>query len=111
MEWDGQDGRELVARSGKSIGRFDGQQVVLLADLPKTGGNAQVLMVADLLGDFRDELVLSGTDEAGNPGIFIYTSTTPIATRQVTRTAKHDYQMWMARNLIGGYGAYFESAR
>ena len=35
-------------------------------------------MVADLVGDFRDEVVCFGKTEEGNPALFVFTNTEPI---------------------------------
>jgi hypothetical protein len=40
--------------------------------------------------------------------LFVYTNTDPLDRREVTRTASHEYRLWLARNLTGGYGSYFE---
>jgi hypothetical protein len=67
-------------------------------------------MVADIVGDFRDEVVVVGPNGDGHLTVSIYSATSPIRRRAVTRTARHDYRMWLAHNLTGGYGSYFESA-
>ena len=63
---------------------------------------------ADLYGDYRDELICVGVNQSGNPGIFIYTNTKPTSRKEVTRTASHEYRLWLARNWGGGYPIYFE---
>jgi hypothetical protein len=60
------------------------------------------------IGDFRDEIVVAGTDEAGTFTVWIYSPTSMIQARRPAPAARHAYQMWMAHNLIGGYGFYFE---
>ena len=65
-------------------------------------------MTADLLGDFRDEVVCTGTDAEGHPAVWVYTNTEVLDRREVTRTANREYSLWLARNLGGGYGSYFE---
>ena len=65
-------------------------------------------MGADLLGDYRDEVVCEGRDTDGAAALFIYTNTEPIAKREVTHSANHEYALWLSRNFGGGYGAYFE---
>jgi hypothetical protein len=67
-------------------------------------------MVADIAGDFRDEIVVVGSDAEGNFMVSIYSPTALIQRREVARTARHDYRMWLAHNLTGGYGSYFESS-
>jgi formylglycine-generating enzyme required for sulfatase activity len=111
VEWDGDEVRELMPRDGKSIGKFDGRQVVPMPGAaPNEAGRGSVVMVADLAGDFRDEVVIAGPNGDGNFTVSIYSPTVPIRSRKVTRTSKHDYVMWMAHNLTGGYGSYFEPA-
>ncbi len=65
-------------------------------------------MVADLVGDFRDEVVCFGKTKEGNPALFVFTNTEPIVKREVTRTSGREYRLWMARNMGGGYPSYFE---
>ena len=109
LEWDGDPVRELIPRDGKSIGKFDGRQVVPLAGLaPNASGRGSIVMVADLVGDFRDEIVVAGTDAIGTFSISIYSATALIRERKPAPATRHDYQMWLAHNLIGGYGSYFE---
>jgi len=66
------------------------------------------VMVADLVGDFRDEIVVVGPNSDGNLTVSIYSPTPLIRVRDVSRTDWHGYRMWLAHNLLGGYGAYFE---
>ena len=107
IEWDGDATRELIAQNASSIGEFDGKAIVLLSGSITARG--RVVMVADLVGDFRDEVVLVGPDEQGNLAVQVITATTPVASRAITRTADRHYRLWLARNLTGGYGAYFEA--
>lgn len=107
VEWDGDGVRELITGAGK-IGKFDGRGVVPLAGGGPAGMDRRVVMVADLWGDFRDEIVTSGRDAEGNFGVSVFTATTPISSRAVTRTARRGYRTWMAHNLVGGYGQYYE---
>jgi len=65
-------------------------------------------MVADLAGDFRDEIVCDGRTKEGSPAIFIFTNTEPINRREITRAASREYRLWLARNMGGGYASYFE---
>ena len=65
-------------------------------------------MVADLVGDFPDEVVCFGKTKEGNPALFVFTNTEPIVKREVARTSGREYRLWMARNMGGGYPSYFE---
>jgi len=38
----------------------------------------------------------------------VYTNTEPLNSREVTRSASREYQLWLARNMGGGYPTYFE---
>jgi rhamnogalacturonan endolyase len=109
LEWDGDDVRELMTRNGKVIGKFDGRQIAPLGTAPPNEAAAgNVVMAADLIGDFRDEIVVVGPNAEGSLTVSVYSPTTPVERRKVTRTAKHAYRMWLAHNLTGGYGSYFE---
>jgi len=111
VEWDGDATRELLSRDGSQVGNFDGQTVVPIpAAVPGEGLAARVIMVADLCGDFRDEIVMAGRNAEGNFTITIHTPTAVIHRRRVTPTADHGYRLWLAHNLTGGYGSYYESA-
>jgi len=107
LEWDGDRTRELLR--DRKIGNFDGRRIVPAddnqPDLPK---NSQVLMVADLYGDFRDELVLSVTDEDGGKYIAVVAATHPTERRYVAATEDRDYRLWLARNMGGGYRSIYD---
>lgn len=108
LEWDGDATHELINTSDFTIGDFDGKQIV-----PKTEGNphppehSALLMVADLCGDFRDELVVSGTTSSGEPVISVVTATAPITTRYLAPSRTLDYRLWVSRNMGGGYAAVY----
>ncbi len=109
LEWDGGDGRELIARDGRAISRFDGKQVVALPFPPPSEvKDGRVVMVADLVGDFRDEVVVVGPNADGHFTVSVFSPTIPINHRKTTPAARHAYRMWLAHNLTGGYGSYFE---
>ena len=66
------------------------------------------IMVADLLGDFRDEVVCSRkTGEGGKRQIVVLTNAATSG-KEIARTESREYRLWLARNLGGGYGSYFE---
>ena len=109
VNWTGGPVRDLMTGDGSKIGRFDGRTVVELEGVraaERGGGNC--LMAADLAGDFRDEIVCTGKAESGAPAVFVYSNTAPIARREVTRTAKREYRVWLAQNWGGGYPFYYE---
>ena len=107
LEWDGDPTRELL-RNGK-IGNFDGKQIVpATKDQPEFPKNSQIMMVADLYGDFRDELVLSVTDDDGGKHIAVVAATHPTDRRYVAATENRDYRLWLARNMGGGYRSIYD---
>ena len=65
-------------------------------------------MVADIAGDYRDEVVCIGPGPQGGQAVFVYTNIEPLSRREITRTASREYRLWMARNIGGGYRSYFE---
>jgi hypothetical protein len=108
VNWSGGAVRELMSGDGKRLGRFTGSAV---ETLPGPGPNEAAggcSMVADLAGDYRDEVVCSGRTKEGAPVVYVFTNTQPAARREITRTASREYRLWMARNMGGGYGSYFE---
>ncbi len=110
VEWDGDPTREMMIRDGSMVGNFDGRTVVpITGAIPNEGTASRVAMVADLCGDFRDEIVLVGGTPEGGLSVTIRTPTEVIRKKQLTRTAAHGYRMWLAHNLTGGYGSYFEA--
>ena len=109
VEWNGDNTRELLSAGGHKIGKFDGKQVIDWDGIePNKVQNSGVLMVVDLFGDFRDELVLQKTDENGKLAISIVTATSPINKRFVTPTTNLNYQLWIARNMGGGYRSVYD---
>jgi rhamnogalacturonan endolyase len=109
VEWDGDATRELISQDGRSVGKFDGRSVAPLAGAaPNEMEKGSCVTVADLAGDFRDEVVIVGPTDEGGTGVFVYTSTAPLQTRMMTRTAERAYRLWLARNLTGGYWSHFE---
>jgi hypothetical protein len=65
-------------------------------------------MVADLYGDFRDELVLSVIDEDGGRYIAVVAATHPTEHRYTAATEDRDYRLWIARNMGGGYRSIYD---
>ena len=66
------------------------------------------MMVADLYGDFRDELVLSVTGEDRKKYVAVVTATHPIDHRYIAATESLDYCLWLARNMGGGYRSIYD---
>lgn len=110
LEWDAAAGRELVHRSRHQVVRFDGRAFVPVAEpLAGSGIAGHVTMVADLLGDFRDEIVVVGR-RGDERGVFVITSASPTARRALSATSDREYRLWLARNGTGGYSSYFEAS-
>ena len=109
LEWDGDITRELLGGDDRRIGDFDGKQIVPAANnQPDLPSNSQVLMTADLYGDFRDELVLSVTDEDRKKCIAVAAATHQTGQRYLTATESLDYRLWLGRNMGGGYKSVYD---
>ena len=65
-------------------------------------------MVADLCGDFRDELVVGFRTQDGKDAIGIVTATNPVAKRYLAAWENLDYRLWVARNRGGGYASVYD---
>jgi len=104
VNWTGGKTRELMNGGATQLGRFNGKEVVPIDGMrPNETGQGGCNMVADLAGDYRDEIVCM------SPGrIMVFTNLEPAAGSQVTRTADRGYRLWLARNMGGGYQSYFE---
>ena len=107
VNWLGGEKREMMSNNGQRLGCFNGRTFDPLPEPGPNEGAGRVLYAADLAGDFRDELICL-TGEGNRRSVVIYTNTTPIAKRGVTRLADREYRTWLARNLTAGYGSYFE---
>jgi len=109
VNWTGGPVRELMTGNGRQVGRFEGNGI---APLPHPGPNelagGTCNMVADLAGDYRDEVVCMSATKEGSPAVFVFSNVEPVAKREVTRTASREYRLWLARNMGGGYASYFE---
>jgi rhamnogalacturonan endolyase len=109
VNWTGGAVRDLMTSDGRRLARFTGKAVEELPEAgPNEGGAASCFMGADLAGDFRDEVVCTGRNKAGEQAVFIYTNIAPTARRALTRTAEREYRLWIARNAGAGYPSYFE---
>jgi len=108
-EWDGDPTRELLSANGATIGNFDGRHVVDVPDVhPNPIPGSHLLMVADLYGDFRDELVLATTAEDGGRAVTVVTAAEPIGKRYVAAREDLDYRLWVGRNMGGGYRSIYD---
>lgn len=108
VNWSGMGTRDLMSGDATKLGRFDGQSVVPFDEAPRDTGTSGCRMIADILGDFRDEIICSGETSAGAPALLVYSNTRPIQRREVTRTSSREYRLWMPHNMGGGYASYFE---
>lgn len=107
VNWLGGDKKEMMSNNGRQLGYFNGKTFDQLPDPGPNEGTGRVMYAADLMGDYRDELITTATIN-NRQAVVIYTNTTPIQKRGVTRLADHEYRTWLARNLTSGYGSYFE---
>jgi hypothetical protein len=111
MEWDGDPTRELLGNNGKVIGKYNGKEIVIMEGVvPNPVPNSHLVsnFVADLYGDFRSEMVISATDTDGRKAIMVITAPDPVGSRYVTPRDDLEYQLWLARNMGGGYSSVFE---
>ncbi|MBN2008385.1 SUMF1/EgtB/PvdO family nonheme iron enzyme [candidate division KSB1 bacterium] len=109
IEWNGDPIRELLSDNGHRIGSFNGTCVVDYDDEePNKLKNSSLMMVADLYGDFRDELVLTTSTANGRRAITVVTALKPIKKIFMTPTELLDYRLWLARNMGGGYPSIYD---
>ena len=108
VEWDGDMTRELLIDHGRKIGNFDGKEIIEVPGVhPNPIPDSRLIMVADLYGDFRDELVLLSTTEEGAKTITVVTSTEPIDKMFISSDEVLDYRLWLSRNMGGGYRSVY----
>jgi outer membrane protein assembly factor BamB len=109
LEWDGDPTRELLNLHDHTIGKFDGKTIIPLPEgklaLPP---RSEILMTADLYGDFRDEVVVCTTSPEGKKAIAVVTAVHPISSKYITPTDNLDYRLWLARNMGGGYRSVYD---
>ncbi len=84
--WDDDEQKEILLDG--SMRDYGGQ--------PITPVEGRVLAIGDVLGDWREELVVATDDE-----IRIYTSTLPATNRKVTLLQNHQYRIGMALQGMG----------
>ncbi len=108
VNWTGASVRDLISTDGRRLGRFTGSSVEELPGQTPVGDvQCSVRMVADILGDYRDELICVGRTPNGNVGLLVFSNIDPVRKRELTRTANREYRLWLARNWTGGYASYF----
>lgn len=84
--WDGDERKEILLDG--AMRAYGGE--------PMTPIDGSVLAIADLLGDWREELVVATGNE-----LRIYTTTIPAQTRKVTLLQNHHYRMGLATQGMG----------
>ena len=105
VEWDGDNTRELLSDNGKVISNFNGKEMIPVKGVvPNPIPDTQLIFTADLAGDFRSELIVAGKDDDGRPMIMVLTATEPINNAYISPLEDHEYRIWLAHNLGGGYG-------
>jgi formylglycine-generating enzyme required for sulfatase activity len=108
VEWDGSPARELLIGNGSRIAKFNGKEAVeIQGSQPNSIPGTGFKMVADLYGDFRDELVVQKTGENGMPCILVLSSTESIDKRYISPAENLDYRLWLSRNMGGGYSSVY----
>jgi hypothetical protein len=109
MEWDGDDTRELLGNNGKVIGDFNGSEIITRPGvIPNPLKDTKLIFTADLYGDFRSEMVVSGKDTDGRDMVMVVTATEPVDRSFVAPSEELDYRLWLSRNKGGGYGQVYE---
>jgi hypothetical protein len=109
IEWDGDNTRELLVAQGAGLCNFDGTKAVSVPGFrPNPIPNSFLLMVADLCGDFRDELVVNLRIQEGKNAVGIVTATELLRKRYLAAWEDLDYRLWVARNRGGGYASIYD---
>ena len=98
VNWTGASVRELMSSDGRALTRFNGISVTPLSSTPPNPeSKGSCRMVADLLGDYRDEVVCTGVTREGKSALFVYTNTEIARRMEITRTASREYNLWIAQ--------------
>jgi rhamnogalacturonan endolyase len=106
VEWDGDPTRELMSPDARTIGDFNGREVVVKKDVVTHRlEKSSFIMVADLYGDFRDEIVLTVPTAKGGNGVAVVMASEEIPFRYQGALEEREYRYWIARNKGGGYGS------
>ncbi|MFZ5833745.1 MAG: hypothetical protein ACOY3P_26965, partial [Planctomycetota bacterium] len=106
LEWDGDATRELIHPRDYKVGDFDGREIVAKADGHPQLSGGDLAMVADLYGDFRDELIVIREDGEERL-VAVVTAVHPVDKRFLSATESLDYRLWLGRNMGGGYRSIF----
>jgi len=108
VEWDGSPARELLIGNGSQLGKFNDREVIEITDAkPNPIPNSSLLMVADLYGDFRDELVITRANANGAPEVLVVAATQIIDKAYIAPTENRDYRLWLGHNMGGGYPSIY----
>jgi rhamnogalacturonan endolyase len=109
IEWDGDETREIIWNHGRSIGNWNGKEVIAASGAaPNPIPTSTLIYSADLYGDFRDELVLLTKDENGKQSITVVTATEEQKKKYRTHSEDLHYRLWLARNMGGGYKSIYD---
>jgi rhamnogalacturonan endolyase len=88
--WDADEQKEIC--HGRRVIEFDGQEVMEI--------EGKLLIVADIIGDWREEIVTSLPGE-----LRIYSTNIPVANRKVCLMQNHLYRMAVADATMGYYNS------
>ena len=91
--WDGDLLRELIFRSRVMKWNWQDEREEVLLDTNSHGGNRGPHLVADLIGDWREELLLSSPD---GESLRLYTTTIPTEFRLPTLMHDSQYRLGIA---------------
>ncbi len=109
IEWDGDATRELLSNNGQLICNFNGTEPIPVEGIvPNPVPETNLILVADLAGDFRSEMVVSGKDDDGRKMIMVIAATAPISNSFISPSEDLDYRLWLSRNKGGGYGQVYD---
>lgn len=111
VNWTGRQTRDLMNKEGTRLARFNGKEAVPLPGSgPADMARSSCPMVADLVGDYRDEMVCWGTLADGTPAVRVYSNLDEASRKEPARMESRAYRQWVARTRGGvhGYPAYFE---
>jgi len=106
FEWDGDKTRELFWQNGQVMGKFNGKEIEIMEEVkPNPVPDSGVRFTADLYGDFRSEMVIETKDTDGRRVIMVIAAPEPINKMFISPSESIDFQLWLGRNMGGGYGS------